>query len=171
MIKKCTKCEREYPATNEYFIKDSAQKSKLRPDCKGCSSIRRKKYHQLNKDIENAKTLKYKKDNPEIARRSSSKRRALMQNNKYNFYTEAQMLELYGTSCYLCNDTIDLKNNKSCGKPGWETSLWIEHVIPISKGGPDTLANVRPSHGKCNLDKGTKIWYNPAQAGHQSLTN
>jgi len=31
--------------------------------------------------------------------------------------------------------------------------LHIDHVMPLSKGGPDTLENVRPAHGSCNVKK------------------
>jgi len=34
--------------------------------------------------------------------------------------------------------------------------LQIDHVIPIVKGGPDTLNNVRPAHGLCNIKKKDK---------------
>lgn len=41
--------------------------------------------------------------------------------------------------------------------PGWELGLQLDHVIPLSKGGTDLISNVFPSHGKCNLNKGSKI--------------
>ena len=42
---------------------------------------------------------------------------------------------------------------RQTGLDGWENGLQIDHLIPISKGGPDTLINVRPTHGLCNLRK------------------
>jgi len=33
----------------------------------------------------------------------------------------------------------------------------VDHIVPISKGGNDTIENVRPSHGLCNLRKGSSI--------------
>jgi 5-methylcytosine-specific restriction endonuclease McrA len=37
--------------------------------------------------------------------------------------------------------------------------LHIDHVYPLSKGGLDTLENVRPSHGKCNIVKWATLVY------------
>jgi hypothetical protein len=86
-------------------------------------------------------------------RETSRKRRASKRNNGFEKYTETQVLELYGTTCYLCNTPIDMSASRRCGDPGWEKGLHIEHVIDIALGGPDTLQNVRPSHGLCNLTK------------------
>lgn len=34
--KRCTKCKQEFPATNEFFHKNSSVRDGLRPDCKSC---------------------------------------------------------------------------------------------------------------------------------------
>ena len=34
----------------------------------------------------------------------------------------------------------------------------LEHVIPIARGGPHMLANLRPACGVCNGKKGVKSW-------------
>jgi 5-methylcytosine-specific restriction endonuclease McrA len=68
-------------------------------------------------------------------------------------YSDKMVLETYGTGCHICNEPIDLQAARQCGKPGWEKGLHIDHVYPISKGGPDTLENVRPAHGRCNVIK------------------
>jgi len=72
-------------------------------------------------------------------------------------YSDLQVLETYGTDCWLCNEPIDLIAPRQVGKPGWERAFHVEHVIPISKGGPNAISNVRPSHAKCNILKGNKI--------------
>ena len=47
----------------------------------------------------------------------------------------AATLRVYGRRCHLC------------GRPGATTA---DHLIPRNKGGPDTLANLRPAHLSCN---------------------
>lgn len=96
---------------------------------------------------------KYISANPEVDRNKDRKRRALKKQNGFEKYTEKQVLEKYGSICYLCSKPIDLNLPRQAGKPGWENGLHIEHFIDIAKGGPDTLENVRPSHGLCNLRK------------------
>jgi 5-methylcytosine-specific restriction endonuclease McrA len=159
------------------------EKSRCKPCVNLCSNISRQKdpdkyrkqnlaYYYKNKDKLNQqrrakwpelykskieyhreKGKKYRAENPDkingIARRKRAKKRA----NGWERYTEAQVLELYGTNCHICGDPIDLSLSRKIGTEGWEMSLHIDHVIPISKGGPDKLSNVKPSHGKCNLKK------------------
>ena len=86
--------------------------------------------------------------------KAARKRRAKEYNNGYENYTEQQVIELYGVTCYLCDEQVDLEASRQSGAQGWETGLHIDHLVPVSKGGPDTLENVRPTHGKCNLRKG-----------------
>lgn len=96
--------------------------------------------------------LKNKDNKPSISRR----RRAAKQQVLSEFYTASQVLEKYGTCCHICGTLINLDNPRRCGMDGWETGLQIDHLIPLSKGGADTLSNVRPAHGLCNARKGAK---------------
>lgn len=99
----------------------------------------------------------YHKNNPEQTRKDSRRRRARKRKVIIELYTESQVLELYGTNCHLCNYSINLTAPKRQGKSeGWEYGLHIDHIIPISKGGSDTLDNVRPAHALCNLKKGVR---------------
>ena len=72
-------------------------------------------------------------------------------------YSESLVISVYGTKCYICSNEIDFNSPRKAGITGWENGLHIDHVIPLSKGGVDTLENVRPAHGKCNLAKGSNI--------------
>jgi 5-methylcytosine-specific restriction endonuclease McrA len=77
-------------------------------------------------------------------------------NPKKDYFSANTVIETYGTDCHLCGGAIDLDAPRTTGMPGWEKSLHVDHVIPLSKGGDDTLENVRPSHGKCNVRKHNK---------------
>lgn len=111
------------------------------------------KYREKNKEKISIYRKKYYLKNPEIDRNNNRRRRARERDNGYSIYKESEVLEKYGIDCYLCNKPIDLSATRKCGSPGWEFGLHIEHVIDIALGGPDTLENVRPSHGICNLKK------------------
>jgi 5-methylcytosine-specific restriction endonuclease McrA len=68
-------------------------------------------------------------------------------------YSDADVLSIYGLDCHICKTPIDLNAPRQVGQNGWEKGLHIDHVYPLSKGGLDTIENVRPSHGKCNIIK------------------
>ncbi|HVC47205.1 MAG TPA: HNH endonuclease signature motif containing protein [Terracidiphilus sp.] len=37
---------------------------------------------------------------------------------------------------------------------GWH----VDHIVPLARGGPHHLGNLRPLHWKNNLSKGDKTW-------------
>lgn len=120
---------------------------------------RGRRWHKKNKESVTVRKDRYYKQHKDVYRARTRKRRAQRLGNGYEPYTEIQVLEKYGTDCYLCNIPIDLNAPRWTGLPGWEKGLHIEHVIAIDNGGPDTLANVRPAHGLCNIQKSNKEIY------------
>lgn len=50
--------------------------------------------------------------------------------------------------CHLCHEPIDY----SLKSPD-PYSFEIDHVIPRSKGGADTVDNLAPAHRRCNREK------------------
>jgi hypothetical protein len=54
--------------------------------------------------------------------------------------------------CHLCNQLVDM-DIKRTDKLG----ATIDHVLPISKGGLDTMENVALAHWICNIRKGNKV--------------
>jgi 5-methylcytosine-specific restriction endonuclease McrA len=158
---KCTPCKEamkehskiKYAEKKEHILnqkKDYYQKNKER-----IKALRIEKYYEdREKSLEIMK--KYRAKRPEAVIRSKTRRRAKLRGNGYEFYTTEQVLQTYGTNCNICKEPIDMEAPRSPGKPGWERSLHMDHLIPISKGGPDTLENVRPTHGLCNIKKRDK---------------
>lgn len=174
-MKICSKCNKNLPATNEYFYNHAGRKDGLDTSCKVCHLAAKKEWFKNNKEIKSARDkARYEKNKDKIlaanreyyrnnkekhlikGRVAKSRRRAKIKGNGWEPYTEEQMLDKYGTICYLCNEEIDLQAPRSSGAPGWERSLWKEHVTAIANGGSDTLDNVKPSHALCNLNKGIK---------------
>jgi 5-methylcytosine-specific restriction endonuclease McrA len=86
----------------------------------------------------------------------SSNNRRILKGAKQEPYTYKDVLEKYGSICHLCEKPIDLSAPRGTGLDGWEQGLQVDHVIALSRGGDDTLANVRPAHGKCNILKSAK---------------
>jgi len=59
-------------------------------------------------------------------------------------------------------DLIDLRTVYSkhgglcgiCGEPVSLETFTIDHIVPVSRGGPHTLENMQPAHRACNSRKG-----------------
>lgn len=137
---------------------------------------RKKRYYRENKDKVRAgikdwearnldKVREYSRNwyaaNLEKARadslRTVQRRNARKRQTRTEIYTEKQVLELYGSDCNICLEPIDLNASRSPRFPNWQRGLHIDHLIPLSKGGTDTLDNVRPTHALCNLKKAAKL--------------
>lgn len=123
-------------------------------DCKRKEANRKRAWKEQNRDKVLANKKRYRQKNPDKIRATSRRRRARRRNNGFEFYTEAQVIEIYGSNCHICSQPIDLLAPRSARKSNWQQGLHIDHVIPIAKNGNDTLENVRPAHGICNLRKG-----------------
>lgn len=115
-----------------------------------------RKYYEENKQRILDDKKEYRANNPEVARRGRRARRARQRNSNSVPYTEHEVIETYGSNCYICYEQIDLNAPRRTGIAGWEVGLHVDHVIPICAGGTDSIENVRPAHGLCNLRKARK---------------
>ncbi len=150
--RKCTTCNKELPATLEYFYHSNNGKFNLRSECKEC--IRKNQREYLNKMTPEFRRQMKKAEqqrNRHTYREQQRKAIALLRGVHHEDWTEKQLIETYGSNCYLCNEPIDITLPRQ-GEGSLE-SLWPDHVVPTSKGGENTIRNVRPCHRKCNQDK------------------
>lgn len=172
-MKKCSRCGIEQPLSQ--FHKRSSRKSGYASHCKVCDSNRTKTWREDNPEIALARFTRWKQANPEKAivrvklwkianpekvrdsDRSKSRRRRAQINATKEKYTEAQVIDTYGTDCHLCGKPIDFNAPRHPQFEGWEMGLQIDHVLPLSRKGADNLANVRPSHAQCNIRKNNSI--------------
>lgn len=145
------KTEPEHGTRSGY---DWHRRDKHETPCEPCSEAERV-YWRLQRVIrketinENSRLRRIKNKHTYISRRNRARRN----NVDYGYYTDQDVLDTYGTNCHICNEAIDFEAPRQCGRPGWELGFHVDHVHPISKGGVDTLENVRPAHGKCNIIK------------------
>lgn len=141
------------------------------PPCTPCSDARReyrkgyremypdrirssnKEYADTHREIVRAKNTRWRVSHPEYFQAYNHKRRANLARVNHAPYSVKEVLDAYGELCHLCGQQISLENTRRIGDEGWETSLHLDHVIPVSKGGEDTLQNIRPAHGLCNSKK------------------
>jgi 5-methylcytosine-specific restriction endonuclease McrA len=153
----CTGCNKEMPATLEYFYAHSINRSGLRASCKECMREDNKNYlnsmtpearYQMKKAEQQRNMHNYRK----LVRKHRAKKAGVYNEE----WTEEELTEKYGTNCYLCHGPIDYDAPRK--GPGSDFSSWPDHVIPTSRGGENTLRNVRPCHKKCNISKQNKTY-------------
>jgi hypothetical protein len=150
--KKCKKCSRELPATLEFFYESKIVKSGLRSLCKDCFKQDRLD-HLASMTPEYRAAMKRAEvvRNRHVYREANRKRIAKDRGVYHQKWTEKELLKIYGSDCYLCRKPIDLAAPRQ--GEGSQYSLWPDHMIPTSRGGANTLKNVRPCHRACNQNK------------------
>ena len=114
-------------------------------------------YNAKNPKMVKASRDKHYRSYPERAVARARKRDAMLKAAVTDNHTIQDMLDKYGTDCHLCNEPIDLTAPRKTGKENWQVGLQVDHIIPISKNGPNTLDNVRPSHSLCNIRRHSSL--------------
>lgn len=182
-MKLCTRC-RELKSLTD-FGKNRSNKDGLQTHCKSCRSAhytanaekvrkrvrdyvtanaetiseRRKGYHAVHREANNARSRKWREDNPAMARESDRRGGAKWRSDnpdkqRANFaryrarklgaahepYSRREIFERWGSRCCYC----DAPANS------------LDHVIPLIAEGADAPNNLVPSCVSCNSSKGSK---------------
>lgn len=90
--------------------------------------------------------VRWRAANPARTQAQGQKRRARVRGAEGS-YTFQEWLELKAQYDYRC---------LCCGKQEPEIKLTVDHVIPLSKGGRNDIANIQPLCKSCNSSKNTK---------------
>jgi len=106
------------------------------PNWKGGITKNKKEYYSK-------KHKEWAKLNPERVRYYTNKRRATKQSalGSHTFEEWENLKRIYGYMCLCCKRT----------EP--EITLSEDHIIPLSKGGSDSIENIQPLCFRCNSSK------------------
>jgi len=85
---------------------------------------------------------RYAKANPEKRNEIEALRRARKQTTVVERIDRAQIIERDKSTCHIC------------GKKVRRDRIQLDHLIPLSKGGPHTYENLAVSHPYCNQSRG-----------------
>jgi len=94
----------------------------------------------LDMDVERAYKRAYRKANRDLTREWEHRKRARDQGSLVLPLTRAMVvgkIDYWGRQCWICSGPFEA----------------IDHIKPISKGGPHILANIRPVCMSCNSKK------------------
>lgn len=159
--KACTKCGEVKPL--EAFHRDKRNKDGLMGRCRDCNRDRMRQRRQDQTKLE----LDYDSRRRWLARggrevhRQASQRWHAEQGSEYHTaaahrrraralaggsYSTADWTRLvnrFQGRCAYCHERPDV--------------LHVEHVVPLSRGGTNTIGNLLPACRSCNLSKGAKL--------------
>lgn len=155
--KRCTKCGKI--KTINCFYASKFKASGYRSNCKECILEKNNEYKNKNIEKERKRSREYgllhKKErlcatktwrlrNPErtseLRKIYNSNRRA-MTNGTFTLEEWKNLCSKYGNRCLRC---------------GEDKKLTVDHIIPISLGGSNTIDNLQPLCDFCNKSKGAK---------------
>jgi 5-methylcytosine-specific restriction endonuclease McrA len=181
--KVCTKCGDRL--TVDCFSRDKFKKDGLRSSCKECKSQGDKKYRVENRDKVLTKMAEYRESHrEELASKEKIRRmsfsddekmeynRKKVEYNRSNFKQrqeivaidfanrKAKKLDIEGRLTVSQWRFLKIKYDYMClccKRQEPEISLTIDHIVPFSKGGENTIHNIQPLCGSCNKSKGSKV--------------
>lgn len=150
----CPRCKTEKPI--DQFGKRVTHKDGLNSWCKKCVKLatkdRRDKFPDkareerlLSWQRNKATGQKWQRENLDRARWYAHRRRTKKAQNggEYTIEEWEALCFYYGNKCLACGRT--------------DVKLTFDHVIPLDKGGSNSLNNAQPLCKSCNCSKGTKV--------------
>ena len=102
------------------------------------------RWHAANRPKSNAAIKRWKANNPEKVRQADERRRALIFGAFVEDIDRNVVYNLKAGMCGICKKYI-------LGK------FHVDHIIPLSRGGEHSYANVQAAHPLCNQKKNAKL--------------
>lgn len=156
-MKQCCDCKQIKDLS--LFSKASRRSDGYQTACKTCAAARRKERYEAKKDEERAQNREWHvKNRPWL----SDERRAYMRQwksdnaDRVSVWTNNRRAAVRSLGTIDPNAWVELcrEYGNKCLKCGCINQLSMDHVVPISKGGTNTIDNVQPLCLPCNMKKG-----------------
>lgn len=188
MTRTCTRCGLQGDLGD--FYRQSSRKDGLRSECKNCTKERNRRYYveegtpqTARKSDRRAQSKRWREENRDRMRelkdawakknpdRVKAHHATFRQRHPHagwesRYRHRVKMLGLEPTVEHFTHDDVIARYGDSCVYCGGEF-MELDHYVPIQKGGPHTLENVRPSCTKCNAAKGAREDFHAAEARHE----
>lgn len=129
-----------YQANREQ-IREARREAESDPAYRDRAAARSRLWYEDNRDRAQERNREYNRSNPEVSAGARRRRRALERNAVSERYTREQVWAKTGGVCGVCGGTIS------------DAAWHIDHIVPLSRGGDDTLANTQPTDPRCNRMK------------------
>lgn len=158
-VKRCTGCKRVLPV--EMFSKNRASRDGLVTRCKPCLKIEYKKnkeryaqYYRDHKEELNEYSRNYRRENADYWRKWKQDHPEAVAVSRQN--DRAKRSANGGRISKRDWRRILDAFNHCCAKCGSSENIHMDHVVPLARGGANSIDNVQPLCQTCNLRKGAK---------------
>lgn len=137
--------DRKYYQANKEKIK-ARTKQRYEADKLGAARYKRQ-YRENNREFIAEGQRRYHKNNPMVRRTNWHRYRDRVRESGGNLSKDIvnKLLDLQKGKCRICKTKINTGN------------MHLDHITPISKGGPNIDSNVQLLCPTCNLKKGAKL--------------
>lgn len=126
----------------EYALKNAEKKKTQRTLWREKNPSHNSDYYHKNPEVQKARTATWRKNNPEAHRRNQRNRLARRLNAPGRGVSAGdwneRLVEFSGRCGYCLNET---------------STLQMDHMDPMSKGGAHDIENVVPACARCNVKK------------------
>jgi 5-methylcytosine-specific restriction endonuclease McrA len=158
ITKICLVCNKELPATTEYFVKNYCCLYGLDRRCKECDKEHRRKNKAKIAETQRLGRIKnIEKAKARQQRYYESHKNDELQRSRFNFHKRTSAkLGLHANLTVEEWEYCLSYFNGHCAYCGKEVELTQEHVIPVSKGGTYTKDNIICACMECNTRKQKK---------------
>jgi len=147
-LKVCPSCDRSLPIVA--FGRSHRRKDGCAPYCKDCTRVMNRRSYENNGDTVRARTLSYSKtaQGRASSRARRARRRAQKRQNSNGTFTPADWLTLLSRSprCHWCKRPWTKRRRPT-----------HDHVIPLARGGKNTLENSCCACATCNARKNDRL--------------
>lgn len=174
--KRCSRCKRYLPATNEYFHRNRATKDGFQHYCKECQLAVAKRYREQNPDKAKESNRKWHNENLDIAHLIQRRWYEANREKRLKYYSRwrrsnrnatrqhsaKRRARKLGAGGEISALDIKLQYDRQLGKCYWcgrnvGESYHVDHVIPLSRGGSNTPCNIVIACPTCNYSKKDKL--------------
>ena len=160
----CSKGQEILPESEFYPDPKHAGTRKFSRYCRSCIKVRDREAYQRNKARRDATNRAWRQANPERrllhVRRSQKRnpdshrrstrndiirRKRLLAGAPFEPISYDEVYQAFEGRCGICKESLP------------RAKMTLDHIIPLSKGGAHTRANVQPAHRACNSRKGARL--------------